>query len=105
LVLIDPDNGFEPKRSSEKHLRFLELKQILDQLPNRSIVSIFQHFRRIPFSTDYLTIRENLPNLTTAAIHSSSLMFVAVSKSAKAIEAVAHANDLYSESHRVVALK
>lgn len=46
LVLIDPDNGLEVKRNSEKHLLYNELKDILnnEELDDESIIMIFQYF-------------------------------------------------------------
>ena len=61
IVFLDPDNGFEPEKSySEKHVRYSELTKILGQLTNESFITVFQHFRRIPFDKDFKRINERI---------------------------------------------
>ena len=86
LVFIDPDNGFEPEKLfNEKHVRYSEVFSTLDQISSESIVSVFQHFRRIKFTHDFIRIRQLLDNSSmavyTTAIFWYQLMFVLISKS------------------------
>ena len=98
LVFIDPDNGFEPEKSfSEKHIRYAEIKDILSQLSQESVISIFQHFRRITFARDFARIKERLGNCNATAVYWDWVMFVAVSKSKEAISMVIDANRNYAE--------
>lgn len=105
LVFLDPDNGFEPERScSDKHVRYGEVAGILDQLPPDSVVSVFQHFRRISFPRDFDRIRRRLDTFHSTAIFWHSLMFVAVGKSEPAIRKVAAANRDYAQRYPVTLL-
>jgi hypothetical protein len=97
LVFLDPDNGFEPERScTDKHVRFGEVARVLDQLSTDSVVSVFQHFRRVSFPDDLVRIRQRLGSLHSTAIFWHSLMFVALGKSERAIARVAAANRDYA---------
>lgn len=101
VVLLDPDNGFEPgKKFNEKHVTYSEITTILDQLSSRSVVSVFQHFRRVKFIDDYARIRERLSSLDTSiyttALYWHQLMFVLVSRSEKAINKVRRINEDYA---------
>jgi len=53
VLFLDPDNGFEPKNHSEKHVRYDELATLLERMPAESVVTVFQHFRRKPFPLDF----------------------------------------------------
>jgi hypothetical protein len=102
LVFIDPDNGFEPEKScGNKHVSYNEINILLDQLPQDAVISVFHHFRRIPFVNDFKRIKERLGDCHATAIYWHSLMFVAVSKSKEAINNVIEINRDYSEYHPV----
>ncbi len=101
LILVDPDNGFEPKKSfSDKHLRFSELDQILEQIPDTSVISVFQHFRRVPFKKDFLEIRKRIHNGYAAALYWHSLMFVQVTQSLTMYKQVCELNEAYASEYR-----
>ena len=103
LIFLDPDNGFEPEKScSEKHVAYRDISLILDQVSNNSVVSVFQHFRRIPFPKDYAGIRGRLESSYSTAIYWHSLMFVVVSKSETAIQRVVSANENYAKTNPVI---
>ena len=102
MVFLDPDNGFEPEKScSEKHARYKDITQILEQVSDDSVVSVFQHFRRMPFPKDFSRIRERIGSSFTTAIFWHSLMFVAVSESEKTIRKVFAANKKYAKTNPV----
>jgi len=102
LFFIDPDNGFEPERSfNEKHVKYMDVSTVLEQLSNESVISIFQHFRRISFPDDFSRIRERIEHGYSTAIYWHSLMFVAISKSEKAIHRIISANKKYIKSNPV----
>jgi hypothetical protein len=102
LLFLDPDNGFEPEKScGEKHISYKEIHDLLCQLPHQAVISVFHHFRRIPFANDFKRIRERLGDCHATAIYWHSLMFVAVSKSKEAISRVTDANRNYSENYPV----
>ena len=101
IVFLDPDNGFEPeKRYNEKHVRYSELSEILGQISENSVISVFQHFRRIKFVDDFTRIKERIlsviPSAHVTAIYWHQLMFVLIGKSDKIIQKVRHLNREYS---------
>ena len=102
LVFLDPDNGFEPERScTDKHVAYADVAHVLDQLSEDSVVSVFQHFRRIPFADDFARIRERLAGRPATAILWHQLMFVAVTRSRATLERVIAANARYAEQKPV----
>jgi len=48
IILVDPDNGLEIKRSREKHILLCEVESLYDRMSGGSVLMIFQHFRREP---------------------------------------------------------
>jgi len=105
LVFLDPDNGFEPERScSDKHVRYGEVARIVEQISPNSVVSVFQHFRRVSFPDDFSRIRRRLEPLHSTAVCWHSLMFVAAGKSERVIRKVAAANRDYARRYPVRAL-
>jgi hypothetical protein len=103
LLLVDPDIGFEPEKSfSKQHVLYADIVNILEQVSARSVVSVFQHFRRKPFVRDFVRIKERLEAGYTTAIYWQSLMFVGISKSETAIARVAEANKKYSKDKKHV---
>lgn len=106
LVFLDPDIGIEPEGSCcKEHVAYKDLSHLLDQLSSESVISVFQHYRRKPFRKDFSEIRERIEKGYTAAIFwQSQIMFVAVSKSKRALEQVVSANENYSKSKPVQAI-
>ncbi len=103
LIFLDPDNGFEPKAAkNEKHVLYSDIAAVINQMSEKSLISVFQHFRRVPFARDFACIKERLGVNHLAAISWHSLMFVTIAKSRETIEAVIVANQHYSELRPVV---
>ena len=103
LVLLDPDNGFEPEKScTTQHVRYEDVRQVLDQLTEGSVISVFQHFRYVTFADDYAQISERLGSCHSTAIHWHELMFVAVTRSQRTLDRVRAANREYADAVRVV---
>ena len=99
LIFIDPDNGFEPEKScTAKHVGYSDIKAITSQISGDSVVSVFQHFRRIPFAKDFIRIKERLGSDHVAAVYWHSLMFVTIAKTRETIEKVVAANQEYANS-------
>ncbi|MDO9333351.1 MAG: hypothetical protein Q7T57_02375 [Dehalococcoidales bacterium] len=44
VILVDPDNGLEVKKPSEKHVLWKELSCLYDRMSNDSILMVFQFF-------------------------------------------------------------
>lgn len=106
LFFLDPDNGFEPEKSSnEKHVLYSEIDAILKQISRESVISVFQHFRRIPFDKDFARIKGRLASGHAAAVYWHSLMFVAIAKAKETLEKVITANHQYSQRYPVTALR
>jgi len=97
LILIDPDNGFEPRKSySNKHFLFSELDQILEQVLDTSVISVFQHFRRKSFEQDFLDIRERILSGYATAVYWHSLMFVQITRSPTMFKRICKVNKAYA---------
>jgi hypothetical protein len=47
VVFLDPDNGMEPGRVTEKHLRFDELARVMARMDEPSVAMVFQYARRV----------------------------------------------------------
>jgi hypothetical protein len=101
LVFLDPDNGFEPKGCTLQHVRYSEVREVLDQVSPDSLVSVFQHFRRKSFVDDFRDIRQQLGDCRSTAIYWRELMFVGVTRSDQTLEAVIAANASYAKQRPV----
>jgi len=101
VIFVDPDNGFEPsKKYSSKHIRYKELSMILHQITENSVISVFQHFRRISFIEDFNKIQNQIldyiPSAKIAAIYWHKLMFVLITKSEETYNKIVQANIEYA---------
>lgn len=106
VIFLDPDNGLEPEKScSEKHVSYGEIDGLVGRMPQGSVISVFQHFRRKPFPDDFARIRERLKSGYTTAIYWHSLMFVAIAKTETAMARVVAANMTYSNGRPVSVLE
>ena len=102
VLLLDPDNGFEPEKSlSEKHVSYQDIFNILQQIPTESVVSVFQHHRRILFPNDYARIKERIDFGFSTAIYWHSLMFVLISKSESILTRVVNLNRKFARRYPV----
>jgi hypothetical protein len=106
VVFLDPDNGFEPATScGPEHVSYHDLSRVLQQLRSDSLVTVFQHFRRVRFDQDLGRIRERLEGeCYSTAVYWHSLMFVAVAKSASPIRRVADVNRRYARNNPVAVI-
>jgi hypothetical protein len=106
LYFLDPDNGFEPETTrNEKHVLYSDVAGILEHISEESVISVFQHFRRIPFEKDFDRIRQRLACIHVTGVYWHSLMFVAIAKTRQTIEKVIAANHEYSQRYPVKALR
>jgi hypothetical protein len=105
VVFLDPDNGLEPNRYNEKHVRYSEISLILDQISNNSVISVFQHFRRMKFTDDFARIKERLlaviPSAYVTGIYWHQLMFVVICKSERTIDNIRQINSAYADVYPV----
>jgi hypothetical protein len=102
VVFLDPDNGFEPKKShNEKHVLYADVDSLLQQLSEEAVVSVFQHFRRISFEKDFARIKERISCGYTTALYWHSLMFVAICKSKEILEKIIRVNYQYAQGYPV----
>lgn len=101
LVFLDPDNGFEPESNNEKHVRYLDVEELLQQITNDSVITVFQHFRFVKFDEDFARIRKRLISGHSTALFWHSLMFVAISASPEVIESVREVNAKYASNKPV----
>jgi hypothetical protein len=101
-----PDNGLEPERKyNEKHVRYSDISEILDQISHNSVISVFQHFRRKKFKDDFARIKERLlaivPTAHLTGIYWHQLMFVIIGLSIRTMENIRQINKAYAEVYSV----
>ena len=105
LLFLDPDNGFEPKKSiNEKHVSYKDIHYILEQVPNKTVISVFQHHRRITFSDDFQQIKTQIPSGFVCALYWQSLMFVLICQSGNMLTKIKAINHEYSRRRPVTLL-
>ncbi len=108
VLFLDPDNGFEPKcNHSNKHILYSDIINILEQVSEEIVLSVFQYFRRIPFSDDFNDIERRIKKqskykIHATAIYTHSVMFVVASKSKDIIDKVRAINEKYPRSVRTL---
>ena len=106
LLLLDPDKGFEPEKSSSfHHLKFEDLRSVVSRLPASSLVTVYQNHRRKKFADDFAQIRERSGLRFVTAIHWHSVMFVAFANSEALLDKIRAANAAYARKHPVQILK
>lgn len=47
LVFVDPDNGLQVQKSSEKHILYSEILDLYNRMSDDSLLMIYQHFPRV----------------------------------------------------------
>lgn len=105
VLFLDPDNGFEPERSSaDKHVRYADLDALIKTVSPDTVITIFQHHRRKKFPDDFARIRERLISGCSTAIYWHSLMFVSVTSSSETIHRVVKINREYAKRRPVKAI-
>ena len=105
VLFLDPDNGFEPERSStNKHVRYQDVDELIKNLPPSSVVTVFQHHRRRKFPEDFASIRKRLLSGHSTALYWRSLMFVSLSSSPETIHRVRAVNREYAKRRPVKVL-
>ncbi len=102
VIFLDPDNGFEPERSSSNHhVRYVALDALMKRIPANNVITVFQHHRRKKFPHDFSRIRERLLSGYSTAIYWQALMFVCLSTNAKTINRVNKINADYAKCRPV----
>lgn len=105
VLFLDPDNGFEPERSSsDRHVRYSDLERLMRTVPSDAVVVVFQHHRRKKFADDFARIRERLMSGYSSAIYWQALMFVCLTSSPEATARVRSAHRLYAAQRPVTVL-
>jgi len=106
VVFLDPDNGMQPEKNcSNKHVSYADISELLRQITSNSVISVFQHFRRIPFVEDFRNIQSRLSDDCFAtALYWNFLMFVIISRSKETIAKVKQANSLYAANKPLTAI-
>ena len=96
VVFLDPDTGFEPEKSySEAHVKFSEIKRIIEQVTEGSVVSVYQDLIRKNPDKHYNYIREGVCGSTTSIYWGGKAMFVLLSRSANLIQQIHGINEDY----------
>lgn len=106
VIFLDPDNGFEPERSStDRHVRYADLDRLMSTVPSDAVVVVFQHHRRKKFADDFARIRERLLSGYSSAIYWQTLMLVCLSSSPQAMARVGDVNREYARLRPVNVLE
>ena len=96
VVFVDPDTGFEPEKScSEAHVKFSEIKRIIEQVTRDSVVSVYQDLIRKNPDEYYNSVREQVCGFTTSIYWGGKAMFVLLSQSENRIRQVCGINVAY----------
>jgi hypothetical protein len=105
IVFLDPDNGFETKtQHGAKWVRHSELAELLAQLPDSSIVVVYQHRPRLQKWAEVfagLSARLDYARLAVAA-YEGDLAFVVLANCTKSGVRARLALEGYVSQHRTV---
>ena len=97
LLLLDPDNGFQPEHSlGEKHVSYREIDDIIKRMPSSSVISVFQHHRRLRFEDDFARIQRRIISGYATALCWSALMFVSICRSKRQLQRLRSENRSYA---------
>jgi hypothetical protein len=104
VVFFDPDNGFETKtQRGKKWLRYTELKDLFTELPESSVVVVYQHRPRRTWSDLFADLNENLGYVNTVvAAHEGNLAFIAMATTGSTGKRILSAMRSYANEHPVV---
>jgi len=100
LVLVDPDNGLEVKRSGEKHILYGEVKALYDRMDEGSILMVYQYFPRVPrqqyLNTRMEELREKVSGDYPVCISDNEVAFFFLTKDGSLEHALIHLISDYS---------
>lgn len=99
VVFVDPDTGFEPRDSSDKHVQYEDVAQMLEHISPDSVISVFQDPSHKNVLNYFAGVQERITFGDTTAIHWKSqypVMFVAICKSQDMLDRVVSANKEYA---------
>lgn len=102
LIYLDPDIGLETKYPNEKHLLFSEIKFILDNCDNSSVLMIYQHFTRENHLTFLKKKIEKLLkeiHINPSYISDNEIIFFFLTKNEKKYEEVMDSLKKYSKNY------
>lgn len=105
VVFLDPDNGFETKtKRGPKWVRHSELRDMVVQLPESSVIVVYQHRPQFRYWDDVLTeLGEKLSYVhTAAAAYEGNLAFIAMAHNVSAGNRVISTVRSYAEVHPIV---
>jgi hypothetical protein len=103
LILIDPDNGLEVKRSGEKHILYSEVKGLYERMDEDSILMVYQYFPRAP-RQQYLNdrtqeLKERVSGDYPVCIYDSEIAFFFLTKSESLEHELIHVISDYSKRY------
>jgi len=94
LILLDPDNGLEVKRSGEKHVLYSEVKELYERMDEDSILMVYQYFPRAP-RQQYLNgraqeLKEKVSGDYPVCIYDSEIAFFFLTKNGSLEHSLSH---------------
>jgi hypothetical protein len=103
LILVDPDNGLEIKRSGEKHVLYSEVKEIYGRMDGDSILMVYQYFPRAS-RPDYLNgrmqeLKDKISGDYPVCIYDSEIAFFFLTKNESLEHELIHLIGEYSKRY------
>jgi len=82
VIFLDPDNGFETKtQKATKWLRHNELRDIVNRMPENSVIVVYQHRPRRTWDAVFNDIATGIDYAVSVdAVYESNLAFIVMSK-------------------------
>ena len=112
ILFLDPDTGFEPPKTvTEKHVKYCDIRKVLNKAEEDTVVVVFQHARRQSFPKDHEEIKRRLESEADFSASVPALfwncskggvMFVAICKSEDMIPNVRGIHEAYCKLPRPV---
>jgi len=103
LIFLDPDNGFQIKDSSEKHLLFTELHDLYECMGSGSVLMVFQY--RPPFTSWDKLVMEKMVQLDehdlkpSMAVAAGDVSFFLFAKDLDVLDEIAGCIERYRKTY------
>jgi hypothetical protein len=100
IIFFDPDNGFETKtQKATKWLRHNELRDIVNRMPENSVIVVYQHRPRRTWDAVFNDIAKGIDYaLSVDVVYESNLAFVVMSKGLETAKRVKASMVKYSQN-------
>ena len=109
LTFIDACTGFEPKHGKDEHISFADISRLIDVLPKRAVISVYQHKQqRRAFHETYNDIHQNMKrhhrHAKITAIHNPYVMMVQITICTDRLDKVRQINQAYANENDKISI-